>query len=565
MRKSAKLEVQLVLDGCKRIGISHVVLSPGSRNAPLTIAFDEDPDFEVRVVPDERSAAFQAMGMAQQLGKPVAIACTSGSAPVNYYPAITEAFYQGIPLVVITADRPSAWVDQGDGQTIRQQGVFNNHILAAVQIEKINTEEDRWFTERNLAEVFQTAISEVKGPIHINMPFSEPLYEQTDQSEGIRQWIHRTNEERRLGKSELNSLRELWNTSSKRLVLLGQMEKDTRVNEYLEALALDGSTAVLTEHTGNNASIYFVGCIDRTLNQLTEDELEEYRPDLIVVLGGAIVSKRIKQFVRNSDAIGIRFGAQFPWMDTYKNLVFTSTVDPVIGLEYLWKLTEENPHVSTFGFQWKKKEYVSERAHDLFMQSVVWSDLSVMKYFMEVIPDGANLHISNSSLIRYALLFPPIQAISYWCNRGTSGIDGSSSTAVGAAFIKRKEAHVLLTGDLSFFYDSNAFWINDAPDNLRVVIFNNGGGDIFNIIPGPKTTNQLDKVFVHKHDFDAKGICSSYQLDYYEVRNEEDLGGKIEAFFGLTSNQRPAVMEVFTNKTNNSAVLELYFQTLRKK
>src|SRR3989338_2826202 len=438
MKSSAKLEVQLLVDACLRGGITHIVLSPGSRNAPLSIAFDEHPDFVTYVIPDERSAAFYALGMAQQLNQPVAITCTSGSAPLNYFPAIAEAYYQGIPLVVLTADRPLEWVDQGDGQTIVQTGVFGTHVLAQAQLNAIHTPQQRWMFERQCCETIQHANGKRKGPVHLNIPFTEPLYEITDSPEKMNQWIHLAEGELHLTTSEEKWLSDTWNQAKKRMVICGQMQKNPRLEKELGELAKDPSVAVLVEHTSNLHDSQFIHCIDRSLNQIAPEKTSDFYPEVIVVIGGAIVSKRIKTFLRKAEAITIRVGNDFPILDT--------------------------------------------------------------------VPENAQLHIGNSSIIRYALLFDPIKSVRYWCNRGTSGIDGSSSTACGAALMEPENWHVLISGDMSFFYDSNAFWSNHKPANLRIFVLNNGGGDIFNIIPGPDTVVQKDTYFVAKHDFSAEHI-----------------------------------------------------------
>ncbi|MCC6702835.1 MAG: 2-succinyl-5-enolpyruvyl-6-hydroxy-3-cyclohexene-1-carboxylic-acid synthase [Fluviicola sp.] len=559
MKTSAKLEVQLVVDACKRVGVTKVVLSPGSRNAPLTIAFDEDDHFEVFVIPDERAAAFYALGMAQQLEQPVVIACTSGSAPLNYYPAVVEAFYQGVPMIVLTADRPSEWVDQGDGQTIRQQNVYGEHVLKSAQMDPIFTENHRWHFERKLAEVLQAANAAVKGPVHLNLPFSEPLYETTSEQHTLKNWIHQAETRPQFAPQEINRLSILWHHSVKRLVIVGQMAPDILTQRALEQLAKDGSTAILVEHTANAQHPYFVECIDRALNLMDESELSHYYPELIVAIGGAVVSKKIKRFLRDSKAPVIKFGDAFPFMDTFQNLVFSAQVPAHYGLECLNQLVEKQPAVSSFGFKWKKLDYQAELKHQEILPQIPFSDLKVMETLLDVIPDDSHVHISNSSMIRYALLFNPVKTFTYWCNRGTSGIDGSSSTACGAALIKQKQCHVLITGDLSFFYDSNAFWNSQLPSNLRVVVVNNGGGDIFNIIPGPSTTNQLDKVFVAKHDFKAKSICEAYGVEHFEAKTIDEMEDLWSSFFEFSENGSPKLLEIHTQNQNNSVVLKDYF------
>lgn len=565
MISSAKLEVQLLVDGCKRVGVTHVVISPGSRNAPLSIAFDEDPHFEVFVVPDERVAAFYALGMAQKLGRPVVITCTSGSAPLNYYPAIAEAFYQGIPLIVVSADRPSEWVDQGDGQTIRQERVFDQMVLKSTQLNEIHSENQRWHFERNLSEVLQACNDSVKGPVHLNIPFSEPLYETTEEIETINQWIEQGEVETVLSKKSRTRLKELWSKSEKRLIIVGQHQKDEELQALLEKLALDGSVAVLVEHTSNMYSPYFVSNIDRTLNIFKEDEINAFHPDCIVTIGGAIISKKIKVFLRQSKAPVIRFGLDFPFMDTYRNLCFSASITATEGLKIVSEATGEAPHKSRFGFAWKKIDQYGSDEQKTICSKQPWSDLRAMEFVMDVIPDYCNLHISNSSLIRYALLFDPIKTVNYWCNRGTSGIDGSSSTAVGSAIVSPNESHLLVTGDLSFFYDSNAWWSKHLPENLRIIVINNGGGDIFNIIPGPKSTKQWKKIFVAEQELSAEDLSKAYGMEYFNAASLEDLDAHLDAFFGNSMNGKPKLLEINTMNQNNSEILEAYFKSFTKR
>lgn len=565
MISSAKLEVQLLVDGCKKVGVTHVVISPGSRNAPLSIAFDEDPHFQVFVVPDERVAAFYAHGMAQKLKKPVVITCTSGSAPLNYYPAIAEAFYQETPLIVISADRPLEWVDQGDGQTIRQERVFDQLVLKSAQLNEIHSENQRWYFERNLSEVLQTAIGNRKGPVHLNIPFSEPLYETTTDIHVLKNWIELAETESVLSKNSKSKLESLWGNSERRLIIVGQHQKDSDLHEQLERLALDGSIAVLVEHTSNMYSPYFVSAIDRTLNLIPESEINAFHPDCIVTIGGAIVSKKIKVFLRQSKAPVIRFGVDFPFMDTYQNLRFTAPISALNGLKLIQEFVDKNPHKSRFGFAWKKVDQFGSDDQKQQCAAQPWSDLKAMEFVMEVIPDYCNLHISNSSLIRYALLFDPIKTVQYWCNRGTSGIDGSSSTAVGSAIVSPNEVHVLVTGDLSFFYDSNAWWSKHLPSNLRIILVNNGGGDIFNIIPGPKSTKQWKKIFVAEQELSTEDIAKTYQLEYFQASSLSDLDKQLDSFFSESTNGKPKLLEINTMNEQNSAVLEAYFKSFVKR
>ncbi len=558
MISSAKLQAQLIVDGCKRIGVKKVVLSPGSRNAPLSIAFDEDDTFEVFVITDERSAAFVALGLAQVNKEPVVIACTSGSAPLNYYPAIAEAFYQEVPLIVLSADRPIEWMDQGDGQTIRQENVFNKMVLKSISLLEPLTEEQRWYAERMLSETLQSAIGKQKGPIHINVPFSEPLYQTTTEIQRINQWILQAETHSTLSKSAIEDLKNYWNQSKKRLIIVGQLHPDNQLLSIIENLALDGSVAILVEHTSNAVSPYFISTIDRTLSCIPAEEVQQYIPDLIVSIGGAIVSKRIKTFLRKSNVDVIRFGESFPFMDTFQNLRFTAEINPSSGLKIIEDFIHANPKVSNFGFLWNKANYKAMEIHNAQLPTIGWSDLYAMASIFDIIPENAHLHLANSSAVRYALLFDPIRSLKYWCNRGTSGIDGSSSTALGASLATLNELHVLVTGDLSFFYDSNALWNKYMHSNFRIIVINNGGGDIFNYIPGPSTTKQWKKVFVAEQKMQVKHIANQFGLDYYYANNKETLYNELESFF-VNKSKKSKIIEIDTMDVDNSNILNTYF------
>jgi 2-succinyl-5-enolpyruvyl-6-hydroxy-3-cyclohexene-1-carboxylate synthase len=561
MRSSAKLEVQLLVDALVKGGVTDVVLSPGSRNAPLSIAFDEHPEIRTFVIADERCAAFYALGMAQQLQRPVAVACTSGSAPLNYFPAVAEAYYQGVPMVIITADRPLEWVDQGDGQTIVQDKVYGTHVLAHAQLGVIHSDSQRWLFERQCAEVIQQANGRKQGPVHLNVPFGEPLYETTEDPQQLKQWIRRAEGRIVLSSDEKDLLREKWTSAKRKMVICGQMKHQPELQRVLEDLAADGSVAVLVEHTSNLQSAAFVQCIDRSLNQMDENAMADYQPDLLVVIGGAVISKRIKAFLRTSAGIGtIRIANDFPFMDTFRSLLFTTSADKADTVGFLKSC---GGNVSDFGKQWKALGTRSAEKHDDYLAGCTFSDLRAMGSILESLPGNVQLHISNSSIIRYALLFDPQPSVRYWCNRGTSGIDGSSSTACGAALADPDRLHVLITGDMSFFYDSNAFWSAHKPSNLRVIVINNGGGDIFNIIPGPSSVPQRGTYFVAEQQYSAEHICKAYGLEYASVNSQQTLAAALPEFFVPSEDGKIKLLEIQTAGLGNSEILKDYWQKSR--
>ena len=563
MVSSNKIGVQLIVKQCVSNGVKHVVFSPGSRNAPFIIAFDNHPDVETYTIHDERSAAFFAMGMAQQLKAPVAVVCTSGSAVLNYYPAVAEAYYQGIPLVVISADRPNEWVDQGDGQTIVQGNVFQNHVQFSSSFsDKDVSDEYLWYMERELSKGFQLGVKDWKGPIHINMALSEPLYDQVEVEERNTKKIELVSSTNQLSSLEESNISKVWKESDKKLILCGQLDPDKILLDKLKELSEDTSVAILVENTSNLVHQLFIHCIDRTLNVITEEELEDYSPDLLITIGGAVVSKKIKSFFRNNrPKHHWKVGFDFPFMDTYQSLTHSFKVSEVSFFSIINRLNVEK-NSSMFGAKWKQKDFEVQDKLLAFYESLDYCDLKVFETVMDYLPEMSHLHMANSSVVRYCQLFDPIQSIQYWSNRGTSGIDGSSSTAAGAAFIKKEDWNVLISGDISFFYDSNAFWNKYITPNLRVFLINNDGGGIFKIIPGPSSTEQEEK-FVAPHSFSAEYLCKAYNLAYFKANSIEDIESQMEDFYTYEEAGRAKVMEINTSFIKNEDYLKAFFDKVK--
>lgn len=559
---SSKKGVQLLVSQFKKLNIRHIVFSPGSRNAPLVLGFHQDTFFENIVIPDERSAAFVALGMAQQLGEPVALVCTSGSALLNYYPAIAEAFYQKIPLFVISADRPTSWIDQGDGQTIRQKDVFKNHVLFSGELKEdaSNIEEIRYNLKEIAAAYFHCCGTE-KGPVHLNFPLSEPLYETSELDEKIAtlQPIQIAQTAQHTTASEDVVIETCWKSSSKIMILVGQHAPDIRLKTALKAINSLPNVAVMVENTSNMIDRDFIHCIDRTLDGISEEKRPDFKPDLLISIGDAIVSKKIKKFFRNHPPKQHwRVNSFLPMMDTYQCL--TKNI-PVKTSYFIEKLANFPIEVSSnYGAQWKQIDFLQqEKAENAIRQLSTYCDLTVYDFLLDCIPDDSILHLGNSSVVRYSQLFNPVFTIHYFCNRGTSGIDGSVSTAVGASWIKKDKLNVLIVGDLSFFYDSNGLFNQLSLPNLRIFVINNGGGDIFNIIPGPGSTDKLIDQFVVPHAFSAKGICDTFRINYCSASNLNEIESQIGDFF-LDDGIGIKLMEIFTDKSINSTELHRFLK-----
>ena len=562
MISSNKLIVQKIVSACESYGIKHIVVCPGSRNAPFSIAFDNHPAFSTYVVHDERSAAFFALGMIDQLGSPVAIVCTSGSAIQNFSPAVSEAFYRQLPLVVISADRPKNWIDQGDGQTIRQSNILRDHAKYVTELsDDTESDEYSWYAKRELNQAFSQVTNPWKGPIHINVGLHEPLYDVQEVKESTFSKVEFVATENIIDKEILSNLRK--EISGKVLVLCGQMNRNDSLQKILADFAENTNVAVLVENTSNLSDTRFVHCIDRTLNLISEGEIEKFIPDLLITLGDAVVSKKIKTFLRkNKPKQHWKIGYAFPHMDTYQSVTHVFQMDTVSFFKQL--LSEQSEiHSNNYGSLWRQKDYIAKDKSVEFLDKVEFSDLQVFDYIFQYLPERSILHMANSSVVRYCQLFDPIPSIDYYGNRGTSGIDGSTSTAVGASVANQEKLHVLITGDISFFYDSNALWNNYLGKNLRVILINNSGGGIFRIIPGPSTSPQRDTFFEATHETNAEGLCKSFNVNYQAVNSIFALQTVLTDFFTESLNQRPKVVEIFTPREKNAEVLNEYFQFIK--
>nr|WP_314472498.1 2-succinyl-5-enolpyruvyl-6-hydroxy-3-cyclohexene-1-carboxylic-acid synthase [uncultured Capnocytophaga sp.] len=548
---------QHVIEACKAKQIKYIVISPGSRNAPLTIGFANDPYFNCYSIVDERCAAFFALGIAQQRREPVAVVCTSGSALLNYYPAFSEAFYSNIPLVVISADRPSSKIDIGDGQTIRQVNVLANHSAYNANLSDETHSDKSNFYELNRA--LNTAIEE-QLPVHINVPFEEPLYLTTEEQYPFENIVAEIKNPIINEDKAINFVKH-WNSSAKKMVLVGVLTPNSVESQYVEWLAKDPSVVVLTETTSNLHHSHFIPYIDKLLTYTEKDPTlkEALRPDLLLTFGGLVVSKKIKQFLRSYQP------AYHYNVDLHKdyNSYFCLTAHFKADINTF--LREVTPNLvsvpSTYQQQWLKVKNEIQQTHLEYINQIPFSDLKVYSEVFKSIPNDHIVQISNSSAIRYAQLMKAHPSWKVFCNRGTSGIDGSMSTAIGAA-VGCASPTVFITGDLSFFYDSNALWNKYIPQDFRIILLNNQGGGIFRILPGDKTDPNFEYFFETPHKLTAEHFCEMYNINYQLATNITDLQRKISDFY--EKSDVPKLLEVHTPRKINDKVLLKYFEVLKK-
>jgi len=571
---------QQVIQLCAAKGVLHVVISPGSRNAPLTIGFASHPEIKTYSIVDERCAAFFALGIAQELQQPVAVVCTSGSALLNYYPAIAEAYYSRIPLIVISADRPEHLINVGDGQTIRQENVFQNHILCTVNLKQdIDQNEERFsggkdipsFILDKLIGIRETRIddnqklinsainSAIKnnGPVHINVPFAEPLYETQDSfTEKVTVVTPKINVTT-LDQDNFNTFLKDWNSAKKRMVLIGVSPPNKIEQAFLDSLGNDNATVVFTESTSNTHHLNFFPGIDKIIAPLKDREFSELQPDVLLTIGGLIVSKKVKVFLRNYKPKAHYHVGENKALDTF----FCLNHHFKTAENSFFKALSLSSVVIESGYQAKWLSIKNNRAakHNDYLKELPFSDFKAYEVVLSTFPNDIILHSSNSSTIRYIQLFDSNSDVVQYCNRGTSGIDGSTSTAIGHAVVSEQQ-NVLVTGDLSFFYDSNALWNTNIPSNFRIIIINNSGGGIFRILPGDKSSENFETYFETTHQLTAEHLCKMYGLEYNTVSNESSLKNQLNSFYKEANT--PKLLEIFTPRKINDKLLNGYFNHL---
>ena len=541
---------QSVIQLCLAKGIKNIVISPGSRNAPLTIGFVNNSFFNCYSIADERCAAFFALGIAQQSQEPVAVVCTSGSALLNYYPAFAEAFYSQIPFIVISADRPLDKIDIGDGQTIRQENVFANHSLYNANLSENPSEEN----DLKINEAISVAVTK-KGPVHINVPFEEPLYETVDRLT-VHPKIFNFPVNVFSIKGDLSGYVKTWNTAKKKLILIGGLEPNAVEQSYLDTLGNYNSVVIMTEVTSNVHHPNFITNIDTIITPFDDEDFINFQPELLITFGGMIVSKRIKAFLRKYQPKQHWHIDELRAYDTFGCLTKHFEVTPNVFFDGFLKHTQAIE--SNYLQKALDLKAFRKNKHQEYLKNIPFTDLKAFEIILASLPSKSHLQISNSSAIRYAQLFDINSSIQVFCNRGTSGIDGSTSTAIGAATVTKKQT-VFITGDVGFLYDSNALWNNYIPKNFKIILINNGGGGIFRILPGHEETPVFNTFFETSHCLTAEHLAKMYQVKYVTASSELGLQSAFSEFYEM---EQPAILEVFTPTKVNNAFLVDYFKHL---
>jgi 2-succinyl-5-enolpyruvyl-6-hydroxy-3-cyclohexene-1-carboxylate synthase len=465
--------------------------------------------------------------MAQQSGATVVLVCTSGSAAYNFAPAVAEAFFQNIPLIVFTADRPAEWIDQYDGQTIHQKNIYGTHAKKYFDLpHDLSNSDVRWHAGRIANEALLIATADPKGPVHINAPFREPLYpvSPTKTSEAFRT-VTALKGQSILTQAEWDQVIHDLGQCSKVLVVAGQQQHDAQLMNTLGAIQESQAFPITGDILSNlHGAPVFCSHADSFLGQMPDASKEALVPDLVITFGKSLVAKNLKLFLRKHKPAHWHIG-QRQAADTFQSLTKIVPVDPLYFFKELSAIKSLKQNTG-FAGSWQRAEEKARVAVKEFFKRERKGEFALIEDVMNALPANCNLHLANSMSVRYANhigLNHDQQGITVYSNRGTSGIDGCSSTAAGHA-LASDIPNVLITGDLAFFYDRNAFWHNYAIPNLFVVVINNHGGIIFNLIDGPASQPEADEYFITKQNLNAKALASEFGFDYIEA-NAVDLKG----------------------------------------
>ena len=537
----------------KAYGVRHIVLSPGSRNAPLMQTFSQDDFFHCHLLVDERNAAFYALGIIQCLGQPVAVCCTSGSALLNYAPAVSEAFYSKLPLIVLSADRAQAWIGQMDGQTMPQSDVFGTLVRKAVNLPEVDGETALWHCNRLLNEALIAATANGGGPVHINIPLSEPLFDYSQVELPQVRKINRTESQLNIN---IKPFAGRWQSLPKRMIIVGQHAYNKELIDVLESIAAKADCVILAEHLSNCVSPSFIGNFDALLYALDDEAKAAFSPDLLITFGGHIVSKRIKHFLRQNKPTEhwhIDISGDLP--DLYQSLTDLIDTKPVGFLNSLAQAADAD---SEKAFQNKWNDASSSIPEP--SSATPFGDVAAIGAFVRRLPENSLLHLANSSSVRNAQLFAVNKSVKAFCNRGINGIEGSLPTAVGFAAVCDRPVY-LLVGDLSFFYGLNALWNISHIRNLRILLINNGGGGIFHLLPGLNKSASLDQYVAAHHNADARQWAAAAGLNYLSATNADELEDALKIFTAETDGS--VILEVKVDMETSKKAFQGYYHSLK--
>lgn len=524
-------------------GITKVVACPGSRNIPLLGTLAQTDGISCYPVTDERSAAFYALGMALAAGEPVAVCVTSGSALLNTLPAVAEAYYRNVPLIIVSADRPKEWINRNEGQTMPQHGVCQGLFRQEVDVDEVE-EKDKSaadYATLLINKALNACTAGEGGPVHVNMHFDEPLFAfntgSLPQARNISRVIDND-----ICNDECQRVIDEFISSERKIIVIGQLPyRDGRIDDVLRQL--QRYYIVMAENLSTGFCALPLDAVISAFGKYADS-----RPvDFVLSLGGNFVSKKIKSFLRSREVMNhCEVNKDGVAHDTFS---CQTTVVRCSALSFLNELLVRTEHSEAgLGSDRMKEEWdiVAEKERitvddfqppfsQLFAVKALETSLEDMDYDFAV-------HYANSMEVRIGCLYSPNYI---WCNRGINGIEGSLSTAAGFSVVYGGMVFCV-TGDLSFFYDQNALWNSNLKGNLRVMLLNNSKGGIFSQLRGLDLPDRVMGFVEGRHEVNARGICEQNDVGYIAASNPEEFrAGMVHFLTEVTT--RPMVFEVFTS------------------
>lgn len=559
MKTTNKLSCRTIIGLIASHGVKDVVLSPGSRNAPLIIAARRSVDLRTHVVIDERTAAFFGLGIALQTGRPVALICTSGSAVLNYGPAMAEAYYRHVPLIVISADRPQEWIDQDDSQTIRQTGVLDNIVKGSFDIGvETGSRIQADFINRTVNDAILLALRAPWGPVHINVRLDEPLGELAEADDRSPRVIGR-NGACALRLAEQEAAEMAARVSGRRtLVIAGFGNPDHETDKAIEAFAKVSGAVIMCEAQSNLHVPSALCHIDAVLSSLSEDELERMKPQLVITLGGSLVSRMVKSYLRRVAGLEHwHIGSQPHSVDCFMALTRRVEIAPA---EVFDSMTSRISRVSddnlSFRDSWLSAAAKSAKRVADFFAECPWSDFYAMGRLMQLLPDRWNLQLSNGTVVRYVQLFDYSRSPRIDCNRGVSGIDGCTSTAIGA-HLHHDGITLLVSGDMSAQYDAGALALTEISPRFKMAVLNNGGGGIFRFIASTSTLDECEPCFAADVRLPLDKLAEAYGFAYFEAAGKAYFDNAFRLF--AEEDRKPAILNIITPPRLSADILKQFF------
>ena len=559
---SNKENVNILTSLLLEYGVSDAVVCPGSRNAPIVHNLSVCEAIRCRPVTDERSAAFYALGLAIATRRPTVVCVTSGSALLNVMPAVAEAAYQHVPLVVISADRPQQWIDQLDGQTIPQSDALGRFVRKAVQLPEPHNDEERWLCRRLVNEAMHLATCRQGAPVHINVPISEPLFE--FDTEQLPQLSRFNNIKRAAIKDASMDMPDAFHDATRPMIVIGQLAHGTVSHETIRSLSEKyvvmseplSSPSYMTIHF--DETIRYIVSDNSSIND-DEDDKTAYYPDYVIYVGDTLVSKPARRFLRNAKAPSCLITPDAA--DIHDPLMTLTDIvecdsDSINAL--LASLCDAPDTDERCRFHDRWQSFLDACAAHADAYAPEYSQMATVKYFEEQLADldiDICVHYANSSAVRLACIYAQHYV---WCNRGVNGIEGSLSTAAGFS-LATHDMTVCVIGDLSFFYDQNALWNSNLRGNLRIILLNNRGGGIFRQLPGLSDSPAADDLVMASHENTAQGICTQNDIGYMSAKNMDEMQIGIVTLLTRES-ERPMLLEVFTDSNDDVKALEKYFK-----